>query len=53
MYFLENPSLNICRQRKSELENWLSTLTNPLQQLIESGNVPESPKDQAEAIVSF
>jgi hypothetical protein len=53
MYFSENPSLNICRQRKSELENWISTLKTPLHQHIKSGNVPESPTDEAEAIVSF
>ena len=53
MYFSEQPSLNICRQHKSELEKWMSRLPNPLQQCIQSGEVPKSPKDQAEAIVSF
>lgn len=53
MYFLPDPSLNICRQRKSELENWMYTLSIPLQQHIESGNVPESPKDQSEAIFNL
>jgi hypothetical protein len=31
----------------------MSSLSNPLQQYIQSGDVPTSPKDQAEAIVSF
>jgi len=53
MYFSEQPSLNICRQYKSELEKWMSSLPNPLQQHIQSGKVPTFPKDQAEAIVSF
>jgi hypothetical protein len=53
MYFSEQPSLNICRQYKSELERWMSSLPNSLQQCIQSGEVPKSPKDQAEAIVSF
>jgi hypothetical protein len=53
MYFSEQPSLNICRQYKSDLERWMLSLPNPLQQCIQSGDVPKSPKDQAEAIVSF
>jgi hypothetical protein len=53
MYFSEQPSLNICRQRKSELERWSSSLSMPFQQQVESGNIPQSPKDQSEAIVSF
>jgi hypothetical protein len=53
MYFSEQPSLNICRQHKSELENWMSSLPNPLRQYIQLGEVPNSPRDQAEATVSF
>lgn len=53
MYFSEQPSLNTCRQYKSELQKWMSSLPNPLQQYIQSGEAPISPKDQAEAIVSF
>lgn len=53
MYFSENPSLNICRQRKGELESWLSRLTNPLQQFIKSGSFPDAPQDEAEAMVEF
>lgn len=53
MYFSEQPSLNTCRQYKTELEKWTSSLPNPVQQYIQSGEVPKSPKDQAESIVSF
>lgn len=53
MYFSEQSSLNICRQYKTELEKWTSSLPNPVQQYIQSGEVPKSPKDQAESIVSF
>ena len=53
MYFSEQSSLNICRQYKIELEKWMSSLPSPLQQCIQSGEVPKSPKDQAESIVSF
>jgi len=53
MYFSEQPSLNTCRQYKTELEKWTSSLPNPLQQFIQSGEFPRSPKDQAESIVSF
>jgi hypothetical protein len=53
MYFSEQPSLNTCRQYKTELKKWTSSLPNPLQQYIQSGEVPKFPKDQAESIVSF
>lgn len=53
MYFSEQPSLNTCRQYKTELEKWKSNLPNPLQQYIQSGEVPKFPKDQTESIVSF
>jgi hypothetical protein len=53
MYFSEQSSLNICRQYKIELENWMSRLPNPLQQYLQSGEVPKSPKDQAESTVGF
>ena len=53
MYFSEQPSLNVCRQYKIELENWMSSLPNPLQQYIQSGEVPKSSKDQTESIVRF
>lgn len=53
MYFLEQPSLNTCRQYKAELEKWTSSLPSPLQQNIQSGEVLKFPKDQAESIVSF
>ncbi|CZR68177.1 uncharacterized protein PAC_18076 [Phialocephala subalpina] len=53
MYFSEQSSLNICRQYKIELENWMSSLPNPLQQYIQSGEVPNSSKDQAESIFNL
>lgn len=53
MYFSEQPSLNICRQYKTELEKWTSSLPNPVQQYIQLDEVPKSPKDQAGSIVSF
>ncbi|PVH68294.1 hypothetical protein DL98DRAFT_522845 [Cadophora sp. DSE1049] len=53
MYFSEQPSLNTCRQYKTELEKWKSSLPNPLQQYMKSGEVPKFPKDQTESIVSF
>lgn len=53
MYFSEQPSLNICRKYKGELEKWMSSLPNPLQQYIQSGEVPISPRDQAEAIFNL
>lgn len=52
MYFSEQPSLNICRQYKTELEKWVASLPSHVQQYIQSGEVPKSPKDQAESIVS-
>ena len=53
MYFSKQPSLDICRQYKTELEKWTSSLPNPVQQYIKSGEVPKSPTDLAESIVSF
>ncbi|RDL32394.1 Uncharacterized protein BP5553_08850 [Venustampulla echinocandica] len=53
MYFSEQPSLNTCRQYKTELKKWTSSLPNPLQQYIQSGEFPKFPKDQAESTVSF
>ncbi|KAH6706423.1 hypothetical protein BKA61DRAFT_138675 [Leptodontidium sp. MPI-SDFR-AT-0119] len=49
MYFSEQPSLNTCRQYKTELEEWKSNLPNPLQQYIQSGEVPKFSKDQTES----
>ncbi|KAH8598368.1 hypothetical protein B0O99DRAFT_614968 [Bisporella sp. PMI_857] len=53
MYFSEKPSLNICRQYKSELEKWMSSLPSPLQQYVQSGEVLTSSRDQAEAIFNL
>ncbi|EPE33131.1 Nucleotide-binding protein [Glarea lozoyensis ATCC 20868] len=53
MYFSGQPSLNICHQYKGELQNWLSSLLAPLQQYIESGDITDSPKDQAEVIFNL
>ncbi|KAG0646363.1 oxidoreductase [Hyphodiscus hymeniophilus] len=53
MYFADQPSINICRQRKGDLEQWMSALPDGLQQFVQSGNVPEFPRDQAEAIFNL
>jgi hypothetical protein len=52
MYFSGQPSLNICHQYKYELENWISSLPMGLLQYVETGDILNSPKDQAEVIVS-
>ncbi|PMD34572.1 hypothetical protein L207DRAFT_516736 [Hyaloscypha variabilis F] len=49
MYFSEQSSLNVCRQYKTELEKWVFGLPHPLQQHIQSGEIPNFPKDMAES----
>ena len=53
MYFSEQSSLNVCRQYKMDLEKWMSSLPDPIQQYVQSGEIPKFPKDQAESIVSL